>query len=225
MNVDLCLSEDKSLGAAVHGLFLFFGHPTFAAPVIVASATAKDIAQHVAVVHLHTCCAGLVYLGNRSFRSIGHGACRCRCVCFQRSSPDGAYLTAAIYAATHYAAVNLHVCIVHIAIGHISTAKDVATVIKLVVALCFVIEFLHIVIAALGVSFVSVSYATVVYVHMGCTVDGTTLATAIDVAGDGRYAVDMARTAGVANDNVGIAEDVVGVCCNIANESIRSRLR
>ena len=205
------LSEDVALGTEVHGLLLFIGHITFTVPVVEASATAKDITQHMTTEQGYP---GATRLVDLRF-AIDEGTVRCCRPFLHRTTTDRTDLTAAIKAATDDTAIHLDIGEVDITVGHITATEDITAPVEQVVASLHVVEFLHIFIIL-----IAIADASVVDGDISRAEDATTLTTAVDITVDGRNAIEETGSREVTDDDMHLSVTVVLIVGHVADESL-----
>ena len=205
------LSEDVTLGTEVHGLLLFIGHITFTVPVVEASATAKDITQHMTTEQGYPGATRLVDLR----LAVDEGIVRCCSTFLHRTTTDRSDLTAAIKATTDDTAIHLDIGEVDITVGHITATEDITASVEQVVTGLHVVEFLHIFIIL-----IAIADASVVDGDISRAEDATTLAAAVDITLNGRNAIEETGSREVTDDDMGIAATVTRIVGHIADESL-----
>ena len=208
----LGLAEDISVGVERTG------HTE----VVVAAAAAEDVTEHLTAVHLYVGAARIV-----DFVQHAHGTAF---LLLDVAAPHGSNLAAAEETAAHHAAIHKDVGVVHATVVHIAAAEDVAAVLQTCVWLkhvvdkmgfvdylffvvlvggCSVDDYTLVVLCLAGIE-VNIAYISVVQGDVARSPDRAALAAAVGIALDGGYAVDETRAVGLADDDVGLAEVVVG---------------
>ena len=141
-----------------------------------------------------------------------------------RTTSDRTNLATAIETATNDTAVHVDTGDINITVSYITTAKHVSASVKLVVTRLCIVEFLNILIIVSSSRachvLIAVTDATVVDGYVGRTEDTTTLATAIDIAVDGRNTVGEASAVEVADDDMRLTENIAGIVGHVADQTI-----
>ena len=209
-DIHIGTTEDITLGALVHGFLFLFGHPAFAAPVVVTTATTKDIAHDMTIIQINIGLTTFVYL----CVGIDERTCGTCSTFFYRASSDRTNLTTAIQAATNDTTIHRDIRASYVTVGYITTTKDVTTLVQQVVTRFNVVQLLYIFIYrrlfCTGI-LIAITNISIVDGDIGIAVDGTTFTTTIDVTGDGRNTIGIAGTILLANNYVGFTVSVV-VC-------------
>ena len=208
-DTDVGAAEDETLRTEVHGILLLGRHIALAAPVVEAAATAEHVTHDMTIIENHLGGTRHIDMGfTIAVQSFGR-------TCQNRATPYRADLTAAIQSTADGAAPHHYIGGVDITVGHIAATKHVTALVELVVANLNIVEFLNILTVHITVTDIAI-----VDRDVGRAEDGTAFTTAIDIAGNGWNAIKEAAAADIADDNIRLTEDIVGIIGDVADESV-----
>ena len=212
IDVDLGLTEDVAFAEQAvssqgcHHLLVHI-QGTVTAPAVLTSATAKDVALHMSVIHLNL---RLTWSEDAHVAAFYTG-CRGEATT-RRTGSDGTQLAATVEAAANGTAVHGDVGFVHITVYHITATKGVTGLLNGVRLL--IVQFLYIFIdggARCGGILVAVSDITIIDGQVGRTIHRATLTTTIGITLDGRNAVVEAGAVHLTNHHIGYGRDITCV--------------